>query len=157
MKAPFNKQAIFDRVAAALIAQGRKSADGTGTCLYRGPDGLRCGVGHIMSDDAAARACDAQGDQTQVNVLPSELLDPALDYRLADRTDRREKQLDFLQSMQNAHDNASNGGDRYDDDGNLINDEAADNAAWLKDWSRQMRGIATRNRLNANVLKAASL
>lgn len=35
----------------AVIAQGKHSVDVDGTCMYRGPDGLKCVVGHMISDE----------------------------------------------------------------------------------------------------------
>lgn len=45
-------QEIFNTVWAAMIAQGEQSRDG-GACLYRGPQGLKCAVGHLLTDDEA--------------------------------------------------------------------------------------------------------
>lgn len=35
----------------AVIAQGKRSVDVNGACMYRGPDGLKCIVGHMISDE----------------------------------------------------------------------------------------------------------
>lgn len=44
--------AIVDQVEEALVKQGKKSEDGNkpGKCMYRGPDGTKCGIGHLISD-----------------------------------------------------------------------------------------------------------
>lgn len=34
----------------AVVRQGRKSIRG-GSCRYRGPDGLKCAVGHLIKDE----------------------------------------------------------------------------------------------------------
>lgn len=44
------KQEIYDTVKAHLKAQGRKSAD-NGACLYRGPDGTKCAIGALITDE----------------------------------------------------------------------------------------------------------
>lgn len=46
------KQETFDTVVAHLRSQGAKSASEDGrSCLYRGPNGLKCAVGALISDD----------------------------------------------------------------------------------------------------------
>lgn len=35
----------------ALLKQGKRSVDSNGMCKYRGPDGLKCIVGHMLSDE----------------------------------------------------------------------------------------------------------
>ncbi len=52
-----NAQEIFDTVAKHLFAQGQQSIsreaddkDGW-TCVYRGPNGLKCAVGALISDE----------------------------------------------------------------------------------------------------------
>lgn len=46
-------QEIFDRVAAHLLNQGRRSVrtDEFYGCAYRGRDGLRCAAGALIPDD----------------------------------------------------------------------------------------------------------
>ena len=44
-------QEIYDTVARALLAQGRPSICKYGRCLYRGPDGLKCAIGHLIPDE----------------------------------------------------------------------------------------------------------
>lgn len=44
-------QEVFDKVAAALMAQDGPSVDDLGMCLYRGPGGRRCAVGHLIEDE----------------------------------------------------------------------------------------------------------
>ena len=46
-----NKQEMFTKVWLGLQAQGwRQSIIGT-TCRYRGPEGLKCAIGHLIPDD----------------------------------------------------------------------------------------------------------
>ena len=44
------KQDIYDFVGDFLIKQGVRSADSVGSCFYRGPNGLKCAVGAVLSD-----------------------------------------------------------------------------------------------------------
>lgn len=47
------KQEIFDQVCEHLARQKRRSANARGNCLYRGPDGLMCAVGCLLTDEEA--------------------------------------------------------------------------------------------------------
>lgn len=47
----WTQQEIFDVVATHLLAQGAKSVGWTGECLYRGPKGLKCAIGVLISDE----------------------------------------------------------------------------------------------------------
>lgn len=46
-------QSIFDTVAWHLIKQGRPAwaKNGSGGCMYRTPDGLKCAIGCLIADD----------------------------------------------------------------------------------------------------------
>lgn len=44
-------QEIFDTVTDHLRSQGRRSVNEEGDCMYRGPDGLMCAVGCLLTDD----------------------------------------------------------------------------------------------------------
>lgn len=43
-------QETFDTVVAALRKQGVHSKDGD-LCVYRGPHGMKCAVGHLIPDE----------------------------------------------------------------------------------------------------------
>ena len=44
------KQEVFDKVCEHLIAQGEAS-ESEGSCLYRGPRGLKCAAGVLIADE----------------------------------------------------------------------------------------------------------
>lgn len=44
-------QQVFDQVAKHLLQQNHKSLSESGTCSYRGVEGLKCAVGCLMSDE----------------------------------------------------------------------------------------------------------
>lgn len=44
-------QQIFDRVAIALLTQGKKSLISSSICVCRGVGGLKCSVGHLILDE----------------------------------------------------------------------------------------------------------
>jgi len=47
-----NNQQAFDIMVQHLRKQGQKSRNnGCGTCLYRGPDGLKCAIGALIPDE----------------------------------------------------------------------------------------------------------
>lgn len=43
---------LFDRVADHLRKQNAKSVDADSRCFYRGPNGLKCAVGFLITDEA---------------------------------------------------------------------------------------------------------
>lgn len=43
-------QTAFNRAVQALRRQGKQSVDRGGICLYRGPDKLKCAIGHLIPD-----------------------------------------------------------------------------------------------------------
>lgn len=46
------KQELFSKSVIGVYAQGKPSRDPvTLDCQYRGPDGLKCAVGHVMPDE----------------------------------------------------------------------------------------------------------
>lgn len=52
----FTKQEVFDKVVAGLRAQGyEQSLNVAGHCSFRGKNGTKCAVGHILPDDIADR------------------------------------------------------------------------------------------------------
>jgi hypothetical protein len=52
-----NRQLMFDDVAKHM-AQQRKRSTHDGTCLYRGPNGLKCGIGALIPDANYSPAMD---------------------------------------------------------------------------------------------------
>lgn len=45
-----NRQDIFNTSVGELLKQGKKSVDGEGVCAYRGADGSKCAIGHLIPD-----------------------------------------------------------------------------------------------------------
>lgn len=49
---PMTAQEAFDKAVAGVRAQGYQlSLDEKTNCMYRGPNGLRCAVGHLIPDE----------------------------------------------------------------------------------------------------------
>lgn len=96
-------QAIFDKVCPLLIQQGKGSMTGElheRACVYRGPDGLKCAIGHILSD--------AQIEQysVQESDIPPDFHEELLKELLPNVQDLKEGTF-FLRRLQGAHDNAA--------------------------------------------------
>lgn len=47
-----DRQAIFDKAATGIIAQGKASTSKNVGCAYRGDDDCKCGIGQIVTDEA---------------------------------------------------------------------------------------------------------
>lgn len=47
-----DRQLVFNDVWNKLFAQGKSAVNASGECLYRAADGLKCAVGHLITDDA---------------------------------------------------------------------------------------------------------
>lgn len=50
-----NRQEIFDRSCAGIVAQGGPSVSKNGKCLYRGPNGRKCAAGHLIPDETYSK------------------------------------------------------------------------------------------------------
>lgn len=58
-------QEIFGKAVGGVIRQGRPSMNSTSStsrsCVYRGPDGLKCAAGHVIPDEAYDRSYESCG------------------------------------------------------------------------------------------------
>jgi hypothetical protein len=94
-------QEVFDKVATHLMTQGCRSVQGTAevgrrsTCLYRGPNGTKCAVGCLISDEAYSPTLEEKPVEA-TNVLEA-LARSGLD--VFDSTLRR-----LLRELQTVHD-----------------------------------------------------
>ena len=57
-------QEAFDKSVTALLKQNKKSEDGR-KCMYRGPEGRKCAIGHLIPDSIYDPSMERKG----VNVL----------------------------------------------------------------------------------------
>ena len=101
----YTLQDAFDKMVRHLLSQGKRSygnipdeADHPGTegCLYRGPDGLMCAVGCLISDE--------DYDPRMENSTP---LMPSMEMWMAANfaEDIRERAESVLSWVQDIHDN----------------------------------------------------
>lgn len=97
-------QALFDRMVNALTLQNAVSVSNNGrtsNCMYRGDNGNKCAVGHLIPDHMYSRDMDTG---MSVSTLLSNF--PELqDYLLADDLPY-EGSVNFLADMQCTHDQA---------------------------------------------------
>lgn len=126
-----NAQEIFDIAAQGVIKQGTPSFK-NGRCRYRGDDGCKCGVGHLLPDDVAAAAdegCDGTGIGARhlFSMLPPKLVQKVEELRPYET---------LLAHLQFAHDEAAK---------SLPED-------FIATFKEQMRALADHRALNPNIL-----
>ena len=46
-----NRQKVFDTVLTHLRTQNRRAVNGSGGCVYRSPEGLKCAIGCLIPDE----------------------------------------------------------------------------------------------------------
>ncbi len=69
MKIPPEVQAIIDAGYKGVIAQGKKSVDSEGDCLYRAPDGCKCFIGHGIPDEIYSNDMENQSGSDIAYIL----------------------------------------------------------------------------------------
>lgn len=90
-------QQVFDQVVTHMIKQGERSIANGSMCLYRGPNGLMCAAGCLISDDEYQDYFDAGGGEGGGNWSSMVVNQSAPDYH-----------KDLIIKLQRAHD--QNGG-----------------------------------------------
>lgn len=116
-------QELFDRVVTALIRQGRPSLNDS-ACAYRGDDGAKCAVGHLISDEVYRShavafvpeqlAMPGDVNRLEEKLVAHELVRAALAQSLGAKLDQRA--VDMLGWLQVAHDDSMHGGQASDRD-----------------------------------------
>jgi hypothetical protein len=90
------RQEMFNKAWHGVIEQGGPSvARETDACVYRGENGFRCGIGHLIADDIALRW--DKGGYGVSSLEAIQLVEAGFTPR--DRA--------FLTALQNAHDDAA--------------------------------------------------
>jgi hypothetical protein len=93
-------QKVFDKAVSKVVKQGAKSENTYGDCRYRGPDDMKCAVGHLISDKMISDYCvleDSSVDEFSYKLLNKIL--PKVDT---------ETSFLFLKDLQMAHDCCEN-------------------------------------------------
>jgi len=92
-------QEIFSYSVKKTVLQGKKSRDTAGQCLYRGPDDLKCSVGHLLTDEEADKIGNISAPDLK------EMVDESLKNSEV-MPNRFHPHLDLLIELQEAHDDA---------------------------------------------------
>lgn len=90
------RQEMFNKAYFGVIHQGAKSVRADERCAYRGLNGLKCGVGHLI-DDATAKRWDKRESSAIIEILDNKKL-KVPEWMVGNK--------DFLSSLQWAHDEA---------------------------------------------------
>ena len=87
-------QEIFDKSVIGVIKQGKKSLDLNG-CAYRGFNGNKCAIGHLITDDHYNKKLEGC---TAGEILVDNALEASINTKLNDTL------LSMLLDLQRAHD-----------------------------------------------------
>ena len=110
-----NRQEVFNKAVKGLAAQGfQSSRNKDKTCRYRGPEGLKCAVGHLIPDEVDCTPLEGdsvyfRGVIDLLNTLGYNV-EAGVTYLNASGSVCYEHTPDvrFLFDLQKAHDNACN-------------------------------------------------
>jgi len=72
-------QQIFDQAYNGILAQGGQSSNAYGRCMYRGPGGRKCAVGHLLPDALYHHSMEGHPVDYSTRVLGSALLQAGID------------------------------------------------------------------------------
>lgn len=61
-----DNQKFFELAATGMLKQGTRYMRRLGECVYRGPNGLKCGVGHAIPDNEYTDQMDCGWNLAQV-------------------------------------------------------------------------------------------
>ncbi len=92
-----NRQEAFDKAYKGIVAQGCISLlDNSFNCAYRGADGAKCAVGHLITDEQITKY--AIGNTVAVYSFPEELI--------AELLPEDDDAMLFFEELQGVHDGA---------------------------------------------------
>ena len=97
-----NTRELLSKAINSVINQGRQSITNSG-CAYRGPDGVKCAIGHLISDEFYNPRIEGDGIQTYGSSV-REMVEESIGRELT------EDEFMYLTALQNAHDRASQTG-----------------------------------------------
>ena len=108
-----NRQEIFDKAYLAILKQGRPSTgvrnNSFQSCLYRGEQGVKCVIGHLIPDDLYQP--EIEGRMLYVLLQLPEMDDAGYTaFRAIFNKifpDASREDIEFLHSLQLAHDQAA--------------------------------------------------
>jgi len=88
-----SKQAVLNKVARHLVKQNESSLEGP-TCMYYGPNGLKCAIGCLIPENLYYKGLETM-HVTSKSVL--RVLGAVINFKKVDK--------DFLEDLQRVHDN----------------------------------------------------
>lgn len=129
-----NFQSTFDTIVTALIKQGVPSRNMTpgGACMYRGPNGIKCAVGHLLPDHLVVEH-ENKVSIFRLNSVSKDYLTKTLMGAISHV--QQDLAIEFLATMQGAHDK------EFDVD-----------RGWLACFKDEARVVANRYTLDTSVL-----
>lgn len=89
-----NNQEAFDKAVSGVLKQASKSFDFDHGCRYRGPNGLKCAVGHLIPDEIY---------KPEMEIGIASLYQENLEITML----FKDVSLPMLRALQRAHDNSS--------------------------------------------------
>ncbi len=106
-----NKQEIFNQVYLGLKSQGFKKStafadESVGTCRYRGYNGRKCAIGHLISDEEYSIELEGAGIVYLIKNAFGPHLKPKKVKSFFERLEINNcaDDIDFLRSLQYVHD-----------------------------------------------------
>lgn len=97
-----NRNQMFEIAVKGLQAQGyRQAQSATGICMFRAPDGRKCAVGHLVSDEFLSKVRKEYGipDNAKFEPTTPDLLRAMAREGLIANEDQK-----FLKDLQGIHD-----------------------------------------------------
>lgn len=101
-----DRQAVFNKVYAAVTAQGGPSINANGCCSYRGENGRKCALGHLIPDALYTTDMEGNGARALMREFPALARELGYEQQHAAKCDGN-----FLQALQWAHDTAADAAD----------------------------------------------
>jgi len=98
---PVEAQEIFDYSVSKVIEQGEQALGMESRCLYRGENGTKCAVGHLIPDALYNKKMEGYGPDEVLGCLLGEDFRCDLNLRASLR-----QHTHLLDALQDAHDNA---------------------------------------------------
>lgn len=96
-------QEIFNKAVAGLASQKfQRSVSDNGRCLYRGPNGLKCAIGHVVTDEQIAEVVK------QIRVYNKDCNENAEGFNGRVFSKTLSASEHFLDNLQSAHDISHN-------------------------------------------------
>ena len=99
--ANIDRHIIFGKAYRGLRAQGfrrsGKQIEGNFNCLYRGPNNMKCAIGHCISDHTYSGALEHKGAH-ELDVVR------AIDPSITEATEISSSDAEFLRNLQRCHD-----------------------------------------------------